>query len=344
MRAALITGAGQLEIRDFPDPTPTDTGVVVDVTFCGVCGTDVQAYTSGRAYTPAICGHEWTGTVSAVGRSVARFTEGARVVVGVPPACGSCVACRAGQTRHCITAHAFARGRDPGAPPHGGFAPRIAVSADRAIAAHPDLDDETLAQVEPVTVSLHAVRRSGLRDGDTAVVLGAGPVGLTTLQCARAAGAEQVIVVEPNAGRRELADALGADEVVAPDGAHDLVRDNTRGLGADLVFDCAGGPDALGSAVELARRGGSVCLVAFADGSVSIDPGNWLRKEITVTTALAYLHDEFEAAMALLADGRVRVDALHTSTTGLQGLGAVLGRFAAGESTQLKVLVNPNWT
>ena len=76
MRAALITGAGQVEIREFPDPTPSDDGVVVDVTFCGVCGTDVQAYTSGRAYTPAICGHEWTGTVSAVGRSVARCRRG----------------------------------------------------------------------------------------------------------------------------------------------------------------------------------------------------------------------------------------------------------------------------
>jgi D-arabinose 1-dehydrogenase-like Zn-dependent alcohol dehydrogenase len=84
VRAALITGTEQLEILDFPDPVPTDAGLVVDVTFCGVCGTDVQAFTSGRAYTPAVCGHEWTGVVSAVGRSVSRFAEGDRVVVGVP--------------------------------------------------------------------------------------------------------------------------------------------------------------------------------------------------------------------------------------------------------------------
>jgi (R,R)-butanediol dehydrogenase/meso-butanediol dehydrogenase/diacetyl reductase len=344
VRAALITGTEQLEILDFPDPVPTDAGLVVDVTFCGVCGTDVQAFTSGRVYTPAVCGHEWTGVVSAVGRSVSRLAEGDRVVVGVPPACGSCAACRAGQDAHCITAHAFARGRDPDAPPHGGFAPRIAVSADRAIAAHPDLDDETLAQVEPVTVSLHAVRRSGIREGDTAVVLGAGPVGLTTLQCVRAASAGQVIVVEPNARRRDLAAALGADRVVGPEAAGDLVRENTHGLGADLVYECAGGADTLGAAVDLARRGGSVCLVAFGGGSVSIEPGNWLRKEISVTTSLAYLHEEFEAAMEMLADGRVSVDALHTSTTRLDGLGSVLRGFASGASTQLKVLVNPNWS
>jgi (R,R)-butanediol dehydrogenase/meso-butanediol dehydrogenase/diacetyl reductase len=217
------------------------------------------------------------------------------------------------------------------------------VGADRAIAAHPDLDDETLAQVEPVTVSLHAVRRSAIREGDTAVVLGAGPVGLTTLQCVRAVGAARVIVVEPNAGRRDLAAALGADDVVGPEAAGDLVRENTHGLGADLVYECAGGADTLEAAVALARRGGSVCLVAFGGGPISIEPGNWLRKEISVTTSLAYLHEEFGAAMELLADGRVRVDALHTSTTRLDGLGSVLRGFAAGTSSQLKVLVNPNW-
>ena len=189
MRAALITGARCLEVVEFPEPTPADGGVVVDVTFCGVCGTDVHAYASGRPYRPAICGHEWTGTISAVGRDVSPVSEGDRVVVGVPSACGTCVPCRAGHRSHCATVVAFVHGRDPGAPPHGGFAPRIAVSADRVIVAHPALGDETLAHVEPATVSLHAVNRSGLREGDLAVVLGAGPVGLMTMQCAAAAGA-----------------------------------------------------------------------------------------------------------------------------------------------------------
>ena len=341
MQAALITGARRLEILEFPEPEPADDGVVVDVTFCGVCGTDVQAFTSGRPYAPAICGHEWTGTVSAVGRSAVGIAEGDRVVVGVPPACGQCASCHAGQTRQCTTAQAFARGREPGAPPHGGFAPRIAVRAGRVIPAHPGLADEVLAQVEPVTVSVHAVNRSALRAGDAAVVLGAGPVGLTTQQCARAAGADQIIVVEPDATRRRLALEGGADRVVEPVGAADLVRELTDGLGVDVVYECAGGTDTLGTAVDLARRGGSVCLVSLNSGSVSIEPGEWLRKEVTVTTALAYVHDEFGAAMDLLADGRVRVDGLHTSTIGLDGLADALDRFAAGDSDQLKVLVDP---
>jgi (R,R)-butanediol dehydrogenase/meso-butanediol dehydrogenase/diacetyl reductase len=343
VRVALITGTRQVEVRDVPEPTPGNHGVVVDIACCGICGTDVHAYTSGRDYNPAICGHEWTGVVSARGAGVSRFTEGDRVVVGVPPACGDCAACRAGQTGFCTTAFAYAVGRDPEAPAHGGFAPRIAVHQDRVLAAHPDLDFETLAQVEPVTVSLHAVRRSGLREGQTAVVQGAGPVGLTTMQCVAAAGAGHLVVIEPSAARRDLAASLGATHVTTPDEAHDVVASLTDGLGADLVYECVGARSTLQSAVELARRGGAVCLIGLADGDVPITPNTWLRKEITVVAALAYLHEEFEMTMEMIADGRIRVERLHTSTTCLDGLGATLADLASGTSDQTKVLLNPAW-
>ena len=343
MVAALITGANQLELREFPIPTPADAGVVVDIAYCGLCGTDVHAYRTGRSYRPAICGHEWTGTISAIGKAVTGVSEGDRVVVGVPAPCGSCAACRRGQTLHCLTCVAFVHGRDPGAPPHGGFAPHLAVSVDRVIAAHPRLSDEVLAQVEPVTVSLHAVNRSGLRAGDTAVVLGAGPVGLTTMQCALAAGAGAVLVIEPSGVRRAMAAACGATAVAAPEAAADQVAEHTNGLGADVVYDCVGGGEALSSAVDLARRGGAVCMIGLADGPASISPGTWLRKEITVVAALGYVHHEFETAMEMLADGRIQVSALHTSTTRLEGLAETLADLASGTSTQLKVLVRPTW-
>ena len=343
MRAALITGARQVEILEFDDPTPTDDGVVVDVAYCGLCGTDIQAFTTGRPYKPAVCGHEWTGTLSAVGPSVSRFREGDRVVVGVPPACGTCEICRAGHIGSCATVAAFARGRDPEAPPHGGFAPRIAVNVGRVIAAHPALDDETLAQVEPVTVSLHGVHQSGLRATETAVIQGAGAIGLTTMQIANAAGAGQTIVIEPDEGRRTLATSLGATAVATPDEADDTILDLTGGLGADVVFECAGATDTMQSAVDLTRRGGSVCLLAFTGDESTVETGSWLRKEISITTALAYVHEEFETAMDLLADGRVRVAPLHTSTTKLDGLAETLEELASGRLTQTKVLVNPNW-
>ncbi len=342
MYAALITGKETVELVEFPSPTPPPSGVVVDIAFCGVCGTDVHAYQSGRPYNPAICGHEWTGTVSATGADVSSFTEGDRVVIGVAPSCGACAACRQGQADRCQTAFLSAVGRDALAPPHGGFAPQIAVATSKVVKADPGLTDEQAAQVEPATVAFHAVRYSNLRLGDIAVVQGAGPIGLGTMQWVRAAGAGVVIVVEPNERRRDLALALGAHHAVAPgDEADDLVKSLTHGLGADIVYECVGRPFAVQSAVDLARRGGSMCLIGLAEGDAAITPGTWLVKEIAVTAALAYFHEEFEMAMGMIVDGRVSVDALHSATVGLDGLDAVLADLASGTSEHTKVLVDP---
>ncbi len=304
----------------------------------------MHAYQSGRPYNPAICGHEWSGTISAVGADVGRLTEGQRVVVAAAPACGDCTACRAGQAERCQVAFLSAVGRDALAPPHGGFAPRLAVAASRVVPTEPTLTDEQAAQVEPFTVAFHAVRSSPPRLGDTAVVQGAGPIGLATLQWVRAAGAGRVVVVEPNAERGALAAALGATDVVAPGApAAELIAERTSGLGADIVYECVGRPAAVQSAVDLARRGGSMCLIGLADADASISPGSWLVKEIAVTASLAYFHEEFELAMGMIADGRVRVEPLHTSTTSLAGLDEALADLAGGASAQTKVLVNPNW-
>jgi (R,R)-butanediol dehydrogenase/meso-butanediol dehydrogenase/diacetyl reductase len=206
------------------------------------------------------------------------------------------------------------------------------------------LSDEAAAQVEPATVAFHAVRTSALRLGDVAVIQGGGPIGLGTMQWVRAAGAGLVIVVEPNERRRELALALGAHHAVEPGpGANQLISEVTHGLGADIVYECVGRPFAVQSAVDMARRGGAMCLIGLADGDASISPGVWLVKEISVTSSLAYLHEEFEMAMGMIADGRVAVEPMHTSTVGLAGFAEALADLAGGTSDQMKVLVNPNW-
>lgn len=344
MHAALITGQETVELIEFPTPTPARRGVVVDVAFCGICGTDIHAFQSGRAYNPAICGHEWSGTVSAIGQEVNDLTEGDRVVVAAAPACGACPACRRGQSDRCQEAFLSMLGRDKLAPLHGGFAPQIAVAAARVVKTDPRLTDEEAAQVEPATVAFHAVRSSGLRLGDVAVVQGGGPIGLGTMQWVRAAGAGVVIVVEPNSQRRELALALGAHFAVEPgEAANDLIGEFTHGLGADIVYECVGRPFAVQTAVDLARRGGSMCLIGLAEGDAPMTPGIWLIKEIAVTSALAYFHEEFEMAMGMIADGRVAVEPLHTSTTSLAGFRDALVDLASGTSDQAKVLVNPNW-
>ncbi len=341
MHAALITGHRRVELVDFDDPQPAPGGVVVDISLCGVCGTDVHAFVSGEPYHPALCGHEWAGHLSAVGADVRDLSEGDRVVVAVPPACGRCRTCEAGHTEHCEETFLHQLGHDRLAPPHGGFAPRVAVGRGRVVRADDRLDDVQAAQIEPATVTLHAVRRSGLRLGDLAVVQGAGPIGLTTLQWVRAAGAGEVVVIEPSEGRRALAVELGATVAVAPGDAEEAVAERSGGLGADAVYECVGAAATVQRAVDLARRGGRVCLIGLAHGEVPIDPRVWLVKEITVTAALAYLHEEFELAMSAVADGRVRLTPMHTDTVGLDGLGEALSRIADGDPAVAKVLVDP---
>lgn len=342
MQAALITGKGRLELVEVPAPEVRPGTVVVDIARCGVCGTDVHAYQSGVRYNPAICGHEWAGTVSAAGSEVTSLDEGDRVVVAVAPACGACRACLAGRAERCETAFSSMTGRDPLAPAHGGFALQIEVAADRVVRTEPSLTDEQAAQVEPATVAFHAVRRSGLRLGDIAVVQGAGPIGLVTQQWVRARGAGVVVVVEPNLARRELARTLGADHVVAPGAeADEVVRERSGGLGADIVYECVGRPAAVQGAVDLARRGGEVCLIGLADADATITPARWLVKEITLTSALAYRREEFAMAMGMIADGRVRLEPLHTATTSLSGLAATFEDLAGGSSAEIKVLVDP---
>jgi len=341
MHAALITGKETVELVEVPDPEPALDGVVVEIELCGICGTDIHAWQSGDPYNPAICGHEWTGTVSAKGTDVQSLSEGDRVVCAVPPACGRCEACAAGQAMWCQSTFLVAVGRDKHAPPHGGFARKIAAHQSRVLPVHPGLTSKQAAQVEPATVAFHAVRNTQPGLGDVAVVQGAGPIGLLTLQAVLAGGAGEVLVIEPNDARRALAEQLGATTTAAPDEAADVIAELTKGLGADVVYECVGRSETVQQAAGRARRGGRVCLIGFPMGEATIDPRIWLVNELNVSAALAYTHDDFDRCMGMIADGRMQVDPLHSDTVGLDGLDAAIADLASGASANTKVLVDP---
>lgn len=342
MLVGTIDGPHSASLREVPVPEPTPDTLVVEITYCGICGTDVHAYESGAPYPPAVCGHEWAGVISATGSSVTGLDEGDRVVVAVPGACGSCEPCMRGQTDYCVGIFLAQVGVDALAPPHGGFAPSIRVGPGRVMRANPKLSDREAAQIEPATVTFHAVVRSGIRLGDTVVVQGAGPIGLLTMQWARVAGAATVIVSEPDPRRRALATSVGADHALAPDEVHGVLMELTRGLGADVVYECVGRPETVQSAVDQVRRGGSVSIIGLSGTDAPITPGTWLVKEVTVTASLAYLRDEFERVMSVVADGRLQLEPLHDHTVGLGGFADALAALAAGGSAFTKVLVDPS--
>ena len=185
------------------------------------------------------------------------------------------------------------------------------------------------------------MRRSRIAPGDTVVVQGAGPVGLFAMQFARAAGAGQVLIVEPSDARRRVGLELGASMAVAPHEADEAIRTQTNGLGADVVIECAGIPSLLQTAVEFTRSGGVVSLLSFLAEPATVNAARWLSKEVTVVASNAFTHDDFRRSMMFLADGRVKAEPLHTRTVRLDHLEDTLRSLADGGSDDIKVLVDP---
>lgn len=341
MRAALITAAARVELVELDDAPPSPGTLTVDVTLCGICGTEVGSFRSGVLHSPSVCGHEWVGVVSAVGQLVDPALEGERVVIGVCAPCGSCPECRAGYAESCRVANLMARGKDPLAPAHGGFAPRITVAADRVVPADGRLSDVQAAVVEPAAVAFHGIRRSEIRPGDTVAVLGAGPIGLLALQFARAAGAGHVMMIEPSERRRRLAIELGADDAVAPDDAADQARVLTDDVGIDVVVEASGVPSLLQTAIDLTRAGGTVTLLSYLSRPSEVNGARIMARETRIVGANAYTRADFRRTMDLIADGRVRIEPMHTRTVGLDGLPQALADLAAAAGDDVKVLVDP---
>ncbi len=340
MQAALITGRETIELCDFPEPSPRPGAAVLRVDLCGICGTDVAAYRSGDPYLPFLCGHEWTGTIVETGSGVAGLRAGDRAVMGVPVACGECAECRAGLAHRCAGIMALAYGVHPLTPPHGGYAPRIAVPAEGLVPVPDRLSVEQAAMVEPATVALHAVRRRAPRLGDKVLVLGAGPIGLFALQLARIAGAGEVFVLEPSTARRRLAESLGADRVLAPgDEANETIRESTQGLGVDLVYECAGSQAAMDTGFDLIRPGGAFMLIGVSESGVRLDPIACITKEILLDNSTAHHHHEFGITIDLMLDGRLRAEPLHSRTLPLDRIAEGFDSLLQGD--EAKILVRP---
>ena len=342
MQVALVTGKRQITLREMPLPQPSPGRCVVQIAYCGICGTDLHAWASGEPYNPAICGHEWSGTVAQCGHDTGGLREGDRVTIGIAAACGRCADCRAGRGAYCSVAFAGMLGIGPLAAAHGGFAPAIAIDASRLVVVRDGIDDQAAAMLEPATVALHAVRRTPLRLGDSCVVIGAGPIGLLTLQCAHAAGAGAIVVVEPHPARRAKALALGASAVIDPN--NETVTERVKALlgplGADVVFECAGIPSTIQQSAELAKRGGVVSLVGLANLPAQITPATWLVNEIRFCASLGYLREEFDLTMGLVQDGRLRLAPLHTQTVGLADIDAAFAELNDSPD-EIKILVKP---
>jgi len=323
-----------VEVGEADAKAPAAGEVRIRVAFNGICGTDlhiVQGHMDARVDMPATIGHEMSGVIEAVGDGV-DLAVGAPVTVMPLRWCGSCAACAAGHQHICQRLD-FVGIDSPGA-----LQELWTVPASVVVPLPEGLSLQHAALVEPLAVAVHDVRRSRLAAGETAVVIGGGPIGQLIAVVARAAGAT-VILAEPDAARRDFAAQQGAIVVDPIEGdLAAVVEERTDGAGADVVFEVAGTRGTALDATRHARTRGRVVFVAIHPEPVPVDLHRIFWRELEVLGARVYEREDFERAIELLAAGRVPADALITRVVPLD---ATMEAFEALLSAAaMKILVD----
>lgn len=348
MKAPVLRGRREMSFEEVPDPVPGDSEVIVEVGLCGICGSDLHLYDSPMAGGGIVLGHEFGGTIVATGKQVAGWEAGDRVVGAPMKPCLNCPFCRKGEFDLCYQHYRLDAQRAGTAPAGGaslgagGLAPFAKIGAARLMRVPDALDERQAASIEPAAVGVHAVRLSGMRLGDRVAILGAGPIGLFTLQCALAAGARKIVVAEPSTGRAELAKAFGADITFNPREAADVPAAFAEHLGGapDVVFDAAGVPSTLQQAVDVVKPGGSVMMVGVSFEAAPIRPSTWVTRRVTVRAAFAYSRSDYETTIAMLERGTLRTEGMITSVIPSSEAPAVFERLLSPNS-DVKVLIDP---
>ena len=335
----MLKGPGRLEVTDVPVPVVGVDDVLVAVELCGICGSDLHMVLDGWGAPGSWQGHEWIGTIAAVGDAVTRWRPGDVVVGGATVRCGTCAMCVAGRPSLCVERDTPGIGLEQGA-----FATYKLSPADEVLPLPPGLDPRAAALAEPLAVALHGIHQGRAEPGQRVLVLGAGPIGALTIAALRAMGIDDVACAEPSDDRQVLAAAVGATRVLHPD---DLVVPSIAEPGlvvdgaVDLVLECSGKARAMEAGLAQLVRGGTLVLVGAGIESPRFDPNRILLNELNITGAFTYDHDGFERALDLLASGALPVDALlEPDDVPLTGVLDAMRDLAEGRLAG-KVLVRP---
>jgi L-iditol 2-dehydrogenase len=341
MKSLLLKEYLQLELADFPKPEPGPGEVLIRVAACGICGSDVHGYdgTSGRRIPPIVMGHEAAGIVAATGAGVAAFKPGDRVTFDSTVYCGECAFCKRGEVNLCdrrevigVSCGDYRR--------HGAFAEYIAIP-ERILYPLPEtMSFPEAAMLEAVSVALHAVHVTGDLKGQTALVIGAGMIGLLTMQAARAAGAAKVMIADIDATRLNLARALGNDGVFKLSGAElaTEILQQTGGVGADVVLEAVGRNETIATAIDSVRKGGTVTLIGNITPKVELPLQKVVSRQIRLQGSAASA-GEYPEAIDLVASGKIQVRPLITAVAPLEDGPQWFKRLYAHEPNLMKIVL-----
>lgn len=348
MKCAVYEEPQSLRLAELPDPVAAPDGVVVKVSDCGICGSDVHSLASGKWVAPGqVMGHELSGRVAEVGEGVSDFLVGDRVVLRPLINCGHCWYCQRGMPYFCP--HAIG----PAYTAPGGFAEYLsiphAVVGEVLFRLPERVSDQEGALIEPLSVALHAFNLSGARAGDTVLVLGSGTIGLTCAQLFQRLGHCSVIIADYSHFRLQVAGKVGITHTLdavedLPGAVRQLVGASkgagfVDGLDVDIVVEAAGAASATTQALHLVRHGGTVVSIALFEHEVPIDLNYLVQKEVRWLGSYGY-STEFSSAVALVEDGTVNVRDLVSQVFSLDD---IVQAFAVQSNPResMKVLVHP---
>jgi len=338
MRAAVYHRRGELRVEERPLPELGPRDALLEVSHCGVCGTDLHLVLDGWGRPGSIGGHEFTGRIVALGEEIEGFALGELVAGGPSPGCGECEPCRRHRPSLCK------RADDPGVGAfQGAFAHYVRVHGPQLLHVPDGLGAREAALAEPLAVALHAITQSGVGPGGRALVAGGGPIGQLILASLRARGVEDVVVSERAAPRRARAEALGAARVLEPEALEAPVMPFQRVPAPyDAVFECSGRAEAMESGLGQLDKMGVLVLIGTGAKRPKLDAQRVLLNELVITGAYNYDENGMRDALALLATGVLPTDLLlHGEDAGLDELLEHMQRLQRGE-IETKLLVSPN--
>ncbi len=319
MKTAVMLGVGKMGFEEREIPVPKDNEVLVKLEYVGICGSDLHYYETGAigdyvVEPPFVLGHEPGGTVVEVGRNVKHLKAGDRVALEPGKTCGHCEFCKTGNYNLCPDVVFFAT-----PPVDGVFQEYVAHEADLCFKLPDNVSTMEGALIEPLAVGFHAAMQGGARAGQTAVVMGAGCIGLVTMMALKAMGVSRVYVVDIMEKRLEKALELGADGVIHAgqlDAVEEL-RKLTNGNGSDLVVETAGTQVTTVQAIHMAKKGAVIVLVGYSkSGEMTLPMSLVLDKELTFKTVFRYRHI-YPMAIEAVAAGKVNLKGIVTDVFGL---------------------------
>ncbi len=343
MKALTLQEYGRLVYGDVPDPRVEENEALVTVKACGICGSDVHGMdgSTGRRIPPVIMGHEAAGVITEVGSRVSEWKIGDRVTFDSTIWCGECWRCRRGEinlcTRRRVLGVSCAEYRQ-----NGAFAQYVAVPQHILYRIPPGISFLQAALTEPLSVAFHAVRLARPETGESAVVVGAGMIGLLMVQVLRASGCATIIALDIDGRKLERARGLGADAGLDPRSSDAMqeVLDRTEGRGADMALEAVGVSQAIASAVGAVRPGGRVVLVGNVSPKVEIPLQAVVSRQIALLGSCAS-QGEYPACLDLMARGRVNVDSIISARAPLAEGASWFDRLYRQEPDLMKVVLEP---